>query len=285
MSGPGENLLAPRLARRLVAEGVGTFFLVFIGPGAVMVNAFTHGTIGNTGIALAFAFVVTAMVAGLGHLSGAHINPAVSVTLWSRRHFPSAELLPYVAAQCCGAILAAFALRAMLGTAGSSGATIPTISIPAAAAVEWLLSFVLMLVIMGTAVDERGPRGIAPIAIGLTVGLCSLMGGPLTGASMNPARSLGPAVAGQQWTAHWIYWLAPITGMIVAAWLYDWIRDMTLTLVGAGTVSAERPILGDDSARALGTDLRGHRPVGGKLVSGPAPSVAGPDPPRGRGSR
>jgi len=211
--------------RRLTAEAVGTFFLVLIGPGAAMVNAWGGGVLGVSGIALAFAFVVIAMVYALGHVSGAHINPAVTVAFWSARRFPAREVIPYVVAQCVGAAAAAATLRAVLGPVGHLGATLPAIPIGAAFAIEWLLSFALMLVIMAVATDDRVAPGFAPLAVGLTVGFCALTGGPLTGASMNPARSFGPAVVGGLWTAHWIYWLAPITGMIAAARLYDWLRD------------------------------------------------------------
>ena len=210
--------------RRAAAEGIGTFFLVLIGPGAAMVNTHTDGVIGHAGIALAFAFVVLAMIYTIGHLSGAHINPAVTIAFWSARRFPAREVLPYVAAQCAGAVTASLVLRWILGPVGNLGATIPTIPIGRAFAVEWLLSFVLMFVIMAVATDERVAGGFAGIAVGLTVGFDAMMGGPLTGASMNPARSLGPAVAGGIWDSHWIYWLGPVTAMIVAAWTYDFLR-------------------------------------------------------------
>ena len=210
--------------RRLAAEAIGTFFLVFIGPGAAMVDAYTGGGVGPAGIALAFAFVVIAMIYALGHLSGAHINPAVTLAFWSVRRFPAGEVVPYVVAQCGGATVAAVALRGILGGAGHMGATLPAVSVTAAFGVEWLLSFALMFVIMAVATDSRVADGFAPLAVGLTVGFCALMAGPLTGASMNPARSFGPALAGGLWRAHWVYWAAPITGMIAAAWTYDLLR-------------------------------------------------------------
>ena len=178
--------------RRLVAEGVGTFFLVLIGPGAVMVDAYTGGAIGHTGVALAFAFVVTTMVYALGHLSGAHINPAVTIGFWSVRRFPSREVGPYLVAQLLGAVAASGFLRGVLGPVGHVGATLPSLPVGSAFAVEW--------------------------------GSCALTGGPLTGASKNPARSFGPAFVGGTWTAHWIYWAAPITAMVTAARLYDFLR-------------------------------------------------------------
>jgi glycerol uptake facilitator-like aquaporin len=133
-------------------------------------------------------------------------------------------VLPYAAAQCGGAILASLTLGWMIGPVGRFGATLPAISTDRAFAVEWLLSFVLMFVIMAVATDERVTEGFAGLAVGLTVGFDAMMGGPLTGASMNPARTLGPAVAGGFWDAHWIYWIAPITAMIAAARIYDFLR-------------------------------------------------------------
>ena len=210
--------------RRAGAEALGTFFLVLIGPGTAMVNAYTTGDLGTVGIALAFAFVVTAMIYALGHISGAHINPAVTLGFWSVRRFPAAEVLPYLIAQCGGAVAASLVLRGALGPVGDLGATLPRIPVPAVFAIEWLLSFALMFVIMAVATDDRVAGGFAAIAVGLTVGFCALMGGPITGASMNPARSFGPAVVGGLWQGHWVYWIAPVTGMIAAAWTYDFLR-------------------------------------------------------------
>lgn len=226
-------------ARRVAAEALGTFFLVFIGPGSVMVNAYSGGALGHVGIALAFAFVVIAMIFALGHLSGAHINPAVTLAFWSVRRFPTAEVIPYVVAQCAGAVAASLALRAALGAVGNMGATLPRIPVPAAFGVEWLLSFALMFVIMAVATDARVADGFAALAVGLTVGFCALMAGPLTGASMNPARSFGPALVGGMWRAHWLYWLSPISAMIAAAWTYDLLR-------------AAEPWRGSDLRRATG---------------------------------
>jgi MIP family channel proteins len=216
------------VVRRLGAEAIGTFFLVFIGPGSVMVDAYSGGAVGHVGVALAFAFVVIAMVFALGHLSGAHINPAVTIAFWSVGRFPAVEVVPYVLAQCAGATAASLALRAMLGPVGRLGATLPAVPMAAAFGVEWLLSFALMFVIMAVATDDRVADGFAPLAVGLTVGFCALMAGPLTGASMNPARSLGPALVAGFWGAQWLYWLAPITGMLTAARVYDLLRPVRL---------------------------------------------------------
>lgn len=210
--------------RRCCGEGIGTFFLVLIGPGAAAVDAYTGGAIGHAGVALAFAFVVLAMVYALGHISGAHINPAVTLGFWAVGRFPAGDVPGYLLAQCAGAVAAAGVLGAILGSAAEAAATLPLVPPGSAFAVEALLSFALMFVIAAVATDERVSGGSAGLAVGLTVGFCALMGGPLTGASMNPARSLGPALWSGAWTAHWIYWLAPALAMPAAAWTYEWLR-------------------------------------------------------------
>ena len=212
------------LGRRMAAEAVGTFFLVLIGPGAIVVNAWSGGAVTPLGIAVAFGLVILVMVASLGHLSGAHLNPAVTVAFWSSGHFPASDVAAYIVAQCAGATGASLLTRAALGPTGHLGATLPTVSSGAAFGVEWMLSLMLMLVIMAAATDERVTEGSAALVVGATVGLCALVGGPLTGASMNPARSLGPALAGGGWAGHWIYWTAPVLGMLTGAHGYEWLR-------------------------------------------------------------
>lgn len=232
------------LVRRAAAEGIGTYFLVLIGPGAAMVNAYSGGEVTHVGVALSFAFVVLAVIYAIGHLSGAHINPAVTIAFWSVRRFPARDAALYVVAQCAGAVAASLTLRAVLGSVGRLGATVPQLSIGGAFVVEWLLSFILMFVIMAVATDERVADGFAGLAIGLTVGFCAMMGGPLTGASMNPARSLGPAVAGGIWQAHWLYWLAPVSAMVVAAAVYNILRAAgpIPTSAGKGALGVQGPL-------------------------------------------
>lgn len=208
-----------------MAEGIGTYFLVLIGPGAVMVDAYSGGALGPTGIALAFAFVVTAMIFAVGPISGAHLNPAVTIALWSVGRSSGAEVPWYFLSQCVGGVGAAFTLRLLLGPIGGLGATLPNIGIGPSFVFELLLSFALMLVI-AAATDPRSRSGAAPITIGLTVGFCALTG-PLTGASMNPVRSLGPALAGGGWTGHWLYWMAPLLGMLIAARFYVTLRPIS----------------------------------------------------------
>ena len=212
--------------RRSLAESIGTFFLVLVGTGTAMADALSGGAIGPVGIALASGLVVSGMIYAIGHLSGAHINPAVTIGFWSIGRFPVHAVPRYLLAQCLGAIAASAVLRAIAGDVANLGATtVPAvIPIPGALAVEWLLSFALMFVIMAVATDDRVANGFAGLAVGLAVVFDVLFGGPLTGASMNPARSLGPALVGGAWQSHWLYWAAPITGMIAAARTYEALR-------------------------------------------------------------
>jgi MIP family channel proteins len=211
------------LLRRCVAEGIGTFILVAIGPGAAMVSARTHA-FGHLGVSLAFGLAVTLIVASTGHLGGAHVNPAVTLGFWSVRRFPTSDVVPYCLAQCAGAVFASIASGWVLGDVGGYGATIPSISIDRAFTIEAVFSGLLAFVIMGVATDERTPKAIAPFAIGATVFAGALVTGPLTGGSFNPARSLGPAIVSGNWRAHWLYWAAPVVGMMIAMRLYDLLR-------------------------------------------------------------
>ncbi|HEX4932887.1 MAG TPA: aquaporin [Gemmatimonadaceae bacterium] len=216
---------SPPLARRLAAELLGTALLVLVGTGCVMTNVIAQGALGLTGIALTWGFLVTALIATIGGISGAHINPAVTIALAVTGKFPAREVAGYVLAQCAGASLASLILLATLGNVSSLGATIPTVSVGATLAIEFWLSFVLMATVVGATSDERWGGGGAAVVIGMAVALDVLMGGPLTGASMNPARSLGPALIGQRFDSLWIYWVAPIAGMIAAALALRWLRS------------------------------------------------------------
>lgn len=215
----------PTLSRRLGAEALGTCLLLVLGTGCVMTNAITQGALGLTGIALAWGFLVTVLIAAIGGISGAHINPAVTVALTLTGKFPAKEAIPYIVAQCAGASLGSLLLLATLGNVSSLGATIPSVSTGAAFAIEFWLSFVLMASVVGATSDERWGGGGAAVTIGMAVALDVLMGGPLTGASMNPARSLAPALIGGRWDSHWVYWAAPIAGMSAAAFTLRWLKS------------------------------------------------------------
>lgn len=212
------------LARVLVAEAVGTFALVFAGCGAIMVDA-KMGALGHVGVAISFGLVIMVMIYALGHVSGAHLNPAVTFSFALTRHFPRRHIVPYWGAQLSGALIAAAILRGSLGNIAHVGATYPSGSDGQAFLWEAVLSFFLMLVIMAVATDTRAVGEAAAIAIGGTVGLDAMFGGPITGASMNPARSLGPGIVAGDLHAIWIYLLAPIVGALVAALTYTFLRD------------------------------------------------------------
>ena len=187
---------SPGLARRAGAEALAAFMLVFAGCGAIVADARYDGALGAVGVALTFGLVIMAMVYATGHLSGAHVNPAVTVAFTLTRHFPARDALAYVAAQLAGAIAAALVLLAIWPDAPAQlGATVPSVGAGSALVYETVLTAVLMFVIMAVATDTRAVGAGAAIAIGGTVALDALFGGPVTGASMNPARSLGPALA------------------------------------------------------------------------------------------
>jgi len=215
----------PDLARRAAAEGIGAFALVFAGCGAIIAEAEHPGALGALGIALVFGLIVMAMVYATGHLSGAHLNPAVTLAFALTRHFPGRETVAYLLAQFAGALLAAAALAAIWPSDPASlGATQPTVGIGSAFVYEVVLSAFLMFVIVAVATDTRAVGAAAAIAIGGTVGLDALFGGPITGASMNPARSLGPALVSGELSDLWLYLIAPPLGAALGALAYQMVR-------------------------------------------------------------
>lgn len=213
-----------QLRNRLLAEFFATLILVVCGCGGIIVES-QHGSLGQLGVSAIFGTVVTIMIASVGHISGAHINPAVTLSFAATRHFPWRQVPPYVAAQLLGAATGAWLLKLLFGDGTPLGATVPSGSVAQALGFEILLTAILMFVIMAVATDTRAVGELAAIAIGATVGLNALWGGPISGASMNPARSLGPALVSGTWQAHWIYWLGPLLGGLIGALAYQWIRS------------------------------------------------------------
>jgi MIP family channel proteins len=218
----------PSLPRRAAAEGLAAFALVFAGCGAAVADARYHGALGTVGIALVFGLVIMVMVYATGHLSGAHINPAVTVAFTLTRHFPARDALAYIGAQVAGATSGALLLLAVwTDKPAHLGATTPTVGSGSALVYEIVLTAFLMFVIMAVATDTRAVGAAAAIAIGATVGLDALFGGPVTGASMNPARSFGPALASGEWSDFWIYVAGPLIGAAAGAFAYQAVRGDT----------------------------------------------------------
>lgn len=216
-------------SRQYLAELIGTFALVFFGSMSVTVFTIVLGAPNQSaviGIAFTHGLVVMTMVYAIGHVSGSHINPAVTISMLAAREIGLRDAVGYVVFQLLGAALAGYTHSIVLpqGVASNFGLTLPSPAINnselTALLVEAILTFFLLFVIFGTAVSAKAQQGFAGIAIGMTITLDILVGGSLTGASMNPARTLGPALASRVFTAHWVYWVGPIIGGLVASQIY-----------------------------------------------------------------
>ena len=215
--------MTPPLARCLVAEAFGTFALVFAGAGAIMVDAKTH-QLGHIGVAITFGLVIMAMIYAIGHISGAHFNAAVTLAFVLTRHFPLRRAVAYWGAQLAGAVTAALVLRGSLGNIAHVGATLPSGSQAQSFLWELVMTAFLMFVVMAVATDTRAVGEAAAIAIGATIGFDAMFGGPISGASMNPVRSIGPAVVSGDLHALWLYIVAPVIGAAIGAVLYQFVR-------------------------------------------------------------
>jgi aquaporin TIP len=216
------------MLRKGVAEFIGTFTLIFIGGGAgIAVAHLGHANAaGLVAVALANGLAIGIMVTNLGHLSGGHFNPAITLGFLTCRRITASLAGLYWAAQLLGAAVAAFILRALFSqhAVRKFATPVPHVTNGKAFIFELILTFFLVLAVWATAVDPRGAfAAIAGLAIGLTITIDVLMGGPFTGAAMNPARAFGPELAGKLWTGWWIYWIGPITGAILASWLYEYL--------------------------------------------------------------
>ena len=212
------------LGRRAVAEALGAFALVFAGCGAIVTDA-TGSGIGAVGVGLVFFLVLLAAIAALGHVSGAHFNPAVSLAFFLTRHLPARDLGAYWLAQVLGAgVAAVFLLAVWPDTPADLGATVPAVAAGRAVMIELVLTALLMLVIMSVATDTRAVGAPAALAIAAAVGLAAIAFGPVTGASLNPARSLAPALAAGQWDSFWVYLAGPLAGAPLGALAYQYVR-------------------------------------------------------------
>jgi aquaporin NIP len=211
------------LSRRLGAEAFGTFCLVFAGAGAAAVNEVTGGGVTHVGVALTFGLIVMAMIYAVGNVSGCHINPAVTLGLCAAGRFDRCLVLPYIGSQCIGAFLASGTLRVLFPESRTLGATIPSGSDVQSLMLELLLTMILMFVILSVSAGGGDEKLHGGVVIGGVIGLEALFAGPISGASMNPARSLAPAVVSMHLDHAWIYIVAPLAGALVAGPLWHFI--------------------------------------------------------------
>lgn len=211
--------------KKLLAECFGTFCLVFAGTGAIIINQTTGGAISHAGVALTFGLIVLAMIETVGDVSGAHLNPAVTLGFWTAKRIPGSQVLPYIGSQCAGALLASGVLRLLFPVHPTLGATLPAGSPLQSFVLEVILTAILMFVILSVSHGAKEKGITAAIAIGATVGLEAMFAGPICGASMNPARSLGPALVSGHVEHLWIYLTATVLGALIAVPLCCGIRE------------------------------------------------------------
>jgi MIP family channel proteins len=218
------------IPQKLIAEFLGTFALVFFGAGSICADQFLHGAggLGLFGIAVAHGLAIAIMVSALGHISGGHFNPAITIGFWVTKRFSTMDVAMYWAAQLAGAIVAAFLLKILIPEetwrAVALGTPELTRDFPrlSAMALEAITSFFLVLMVFATAVDEKGTfRAIAGFGIGLSITLGIMVVGPFTGAALNPARAFGPALVSSHWANWGVYWVGPLAGGFIAGLLYD----------------------------------------------------------------
>jgi aquaporin NIP len=202
--------------QRFLAEALGTFALVFAGTGAIVINDQTGGAVSHVGIGLTFGLIVLAMIYAVGDVSGAHLNPAVTVGFFAARRLHARWVLPYVVSQCVGALIGSFALHLMFPTSTTLGATFPAGAALQSFALESVLTFILMFVILSVSTGSKEKGILAGVAIGSVIALEALFAGPISGASMNPARSFAPALVSFRFDYIWLYLTAPVLGALLA---------------------------------------------------------------------
>ncbi|XP_073061356.1 aquaporin NIP1-1-like [Primulina eburnea] len=221
----GSGCVTLPFVQKIIAETLGTYFLIFAGCAAVVVNADKDKVVTLPGISIVWGLVVMVMVYSVGHISGAHFNPAVTIAFASCKRFPWKQVPAYIAAQVVGSTLASGTLRLLFsGPHNHFAGTLPTGTDLQSLVIEFIITFYLMFVISGVATDNRAIGELAGLAVGATVLLNVLFAGAVSGASMNPARSLGPAIVWSRYSGLWIYLLGPTSGAIAGAWVYNIIR-------------------------------------------------------------
>ena len=211
--------------RKYFAELLGTFALVFCGTGAIIINQESGGAVTHVGVAITFGLIIAAMIYALGNISGAHLNPAVSIAFWLAGKFPVKEILPYVISQSAGAFIASFILSFLFPGNEFLGATLPSGSAAQSFVLELILTFILMLVIIHVATGSKEQGMFAGLAIGSVVLLEAMFAGPVCGASMNPARSLSPAIVSGHTEHLWIYLSAPVMGAMLAIGVWMLLKE------------------------------------------------------------
>ncbi|MFC4261650.1 MIP/aquaporin family protein [Ferruginibacter yonginensis] len=209
--------------KKYISEFLCTYFLVFIGTGSVIVNEQTNGAVGLVGIALSFGFIVVCMIYSFGNVSGAHMNPAVSIALACIKKMPLSDLLPYIISQFVGGIAASITLKILFPTNDMLGATLPSGTVLQSFIMEFIATFLLMTVIVNVALSSNNNKQLAGIVIGLCVIVIVFVAGPISGGSVNPIRSLAPAIVGGHYQCWWLYTVAPILGTISASYLYTYL--------------------------------------------------------------
>jgi aquaporin Z len=213
--------------RKYIAEIIGTFALIFCGTGAIIINQESGGAITHQGIAATFGLIVIAMIYAVGNISGAHLNPAVTIAFWVAKVFPAKEILPYIISQGIGAFLASLILRFLFPANQMLGASLPAGSEMQSFILELILTFILMFVIIHMATGSKEQGMFAGLAIGSVVWLEALFAGPICGASMNPIRSLSPAIVSGHTEHLWIYLSAPVLGAIIAVFTWMALKEKT----------------------------------------------------------
>ena len=210
--------------KKYIAEGIGTFVLVFCGTGAVVIDQQTNGQVGHIGVSITFGLIVTAMIYTFGDKSGAHFNPAVTIAFSLANLFPKKQILPYIISQIAGAFIASALLKLLFPSNQNLGTTLPAGSEMQSFVLEIILTFILMLTILFTSQGSKETGTLAGLAIGSVVLLEAIFAGPICGASMNPARSLSPAVVSGNTTSLWIYLIAPVLGAAVATLVWRYVK-------------------------------------------------------------
>jgi aquaporin NIP len=213
------------MTKKLISEFIGTFSLVFAGTGAIVINDVSGGAVSHVGIAATFGLIVMAMIYTLGDISGAHLNPAVTLGFFAARRIDRGLVAPYILSQCCGAVLASVTLLLLFPQHATLGGTAPAGPSAQSFALEGILTCILMFVILGVSTGEKEKGITAGIAVGSVVGLEALFAGPISGASMNPARSLAPALVSAHFESLWIYLLAPVLGALAAVLGCQCVRE------------------------------------------------------------